>query len=116
MVGDGVQDASSSILIGAHIFFSSTVLEAFSPRLLTKRVTGLGESDPALGPTRRACMAAALAVSAPSAAVAAKSRSDGYAVQRAEREWSYMLSGQQYFILRQGGTEAPNSSPLVREE
>jgi peptide-methionine (R)-S-oxide reductase len=27
-----------------------------------------------------------------------------------------MLSGQQYFILRRGGTEVPNSSPLVKEK
>ena len=27
-----------------------------------------------------------------------------------------MLSGQQYYILRQGGTEPPNSSPLYKEK
>ena len=43
------------------------------------------------------------------------SRSDGYTVQRSEREWAYVLSGEQYFILRQGGTEQPNTSPLYRE-
>ena len=46
---------------------------------------------------------------------AEQSRTDGYAVQRSEREWAYVLSGEQYFILRQGGTEQPNTSPLYKE-
>ena len=45
-----------------------------------------------------------------------KSRSDGYAFTRTEREWSYVLSGPQYNILRSGGTESPNTSPLVKEK
>jgi peptide-methionine (R)-S-oxide reductase len=45
-----------------------------------------------------------------------KSRSDGYEVQRTDREWAYALNGQQYNILRTGGTEPPNSSPLVKEK
>lgn len=49
-------------------------------------------------------------------AYASKSRDDGYAVQRSDREWAYVLSGQQYFILRQGGTEQPNTSPLYKEK
>eukprot|EP00594_Rhizosolenia_setigera_P010764 CAMPEP_0178958952 /NCGR_PEP_ID=MMETSP0789-20121207/11970_1 /TAXON_ID=3005 /ORGANISM="Rhizosolenia setigera, Strain CCMP 1694" /LENGTH=247 /DNA_ID=CAMNT_0020641799 /DNA_START=80 /DNA_END=823 /DNA_ORIENTATION=+ len=47
---------------------------------------------------------------------ASKSRSDGYPVQYSEREWAYMLSGSQYNILRQGGTERPYSSILEGEE
>ena len=47
---------------------------------------------------------------------AEKSRSDGYAVQRSDREWAYVLSGPQYYILRQGGTEQPNTSPLYTEK
>lgn len=50
------------------------------------------------------------------AAALTPSRTDGYAVQRPDREWQYLLSGQQYFILREGGTEPPNSSPLVKEK
>ena len=70
-------------------------------------------------PTRRATAAAAAAlasslVAAP--AFAEKSRSTGYAVQRSDREWAYVLGGQQYFILRQGGTEQPNTSPLYTEK
>ena len=45
-----------------------------------------------------------------------KSRSDGYEIQRSEREEAYVLSGEQYYILRQGGTERPNSSILVKEK
>jgi len=46
----------------------------------------------------------------------AKSRTDGYIVQHTEREWSYILSGSQYNILREGGTERPNSSILEGED
>ena len=41
-----------------------------------------------------------------------KSRTDGYTVQYTEREWAYLLSGAQYNILRQGGTERQRSSIL----
>ena len=41
-----------------------------------------------------------------------KSRTDGYKVQHSEREWAYILSGPQYNILRQGGTERQKSSIL----
>ncbi len=41
-----------------------------------------------------------------------KSRTDGYRVQYTEREWAYLLSGAQYNILRQGGTERQRSSIL----
>lgn len=49
-------------------------------------------------------------------AMNAKSRTEGYAVQRTEREWAYILSGPQYNILREGGTERPNSSILEGED
>lgn len=45
-----------------------------------------------------------------------KSRTDGYNVKRTEREWSYILSGAQFNILRQGGTERPNTSILEGED
>ena len=38
-----------------------------------------------------------------------------YPQDKTEEEWSKFLSEQQKFILRDGGTEPPNSSPLVRE-
>lgn len=61
---------------------------------------------------------AALLISYPqqSNAIDSKSRSEGYDVQHTEREWSYMLSGKQYYVLRQGGTERPYSSILEEEE
>lgn len=49
-------------------------------------------------------------------AMNAKSRTEGYKVQYTEREWAYFLSGAQYNILRQGGTERPNSSILEGED
>jgi len=42
-----------------------------------------------------------------------KSRTEGYQIQHTEREWAYMLSGSQYNILRQGGTERQKSSILA---
>jgi len=45
-------------------------------------------------------------------AKAPKSRTEGYEVQRTEREWAYILSGAQYNILRKGGTERQKSSIL----
>jgi len=60
----------------------------------------------------------AVAITAPKQATAApkKDRTQGYSVQRSERDWSYVLSGQQYNILRVGGTEAPFSSVLESEK
>lgn len=49
-------------------------------------------------------------------AINSKSRSEGYTIQRSEREWAYILSGKQYNILREGGTEQPYSSILESEE
>jgi len=45
-----------------------------------------------------------------------KSRTEGYAIQRTESEWSDLLTPTQYFILRNGGTESPYSSILEGEE
>lgn len=60
--------------------------------------------------------AAILATVRPPSAVA-KSRVDGYPVQTIDgREWIDVLSSGQFFILRQGGTEPPNSSPLANEK
>lgn len=60
--------------------------------------------------------AAALSASSSNPRVASagnpKSRTEGYQVQRSEREWAYVLSGPQYNILRRGGTERQKSSIL----
>ena len=60
--------------------------------------------------------AGGLLLKANPASAGGKSRIEGYEVQASMREWQYALSGQQYYILREGGTEAPNSSPLVKEK
>ena len=66
--------------------------------------------------SRRGFIATAALVAVPrkahAASSSAKSRTDGYAVQYTEREWAYLLSGAQYNILRQGGTERQRSSIL----
>mmetsp|Transcript_23084 Transcript_23084/g.41207 ORF Transcript_23084/g.41207 Transcript_23084/m.41207 type:complete len:187 (-) Transcript_23084:51-611(-) len=45
-----------------------------------------------------------------------KSRTQGYAIQKSESEWSTVLTETQYFVLRNGGTESPYSSILEGEE
>jgi peptide-methionine (R)-S-oxide reductase len=47
---------------------------------------------------------------------APKSRVDGYPVQKSPEEWKSQLTARQYKILRDGGTEQPNSSILEGEE
>ena len=66
--------------------------------------------------SRRTVISGAVGMAlAPTPAVAARSR-DGYPVQRTPEEWKAGLSEQQYFILREGGTEPQFSSPLLREK
>lgn len=70
-------------------------------------------------PSRRRALlagAAGLALAPPLPASAALTRDDGYAVQRPSASWRAGLSEQQYFILREGGTEPQFSSPLLREK
>lgn len=66
-----------------------------------------------------ALSSAPLLLLAPSAATAKnnnKSRSEGYSVQKSDTDWQSILSPTQYNILREGGTERPNSSVLEAEE
>ena len=58
----------------------------------------------------------ALLTASPASARSTKSRTTGYDIQRTEAEWAQMLSPQQNFILRQGGTESPYSSILEGED
>ena len=48
-------------------------------------------------------------------AAQARSRSEGYDVQKAEEEWKSQLSQMQYYVLREGGTERPGYSVLEKE-
>ena len=70
-------------------------------------------------PTRRSVLsggvAASLATATALPASATKSR-DGYPVQRTYDAWQAGLSEQQFYILREGGTEPQFSSPLLREK
>jgi peptide-methionine (R)-S-oxide reductase len=59
-----------------------------------------------------ATLATTTATTAAARAASLKSRTDGYAVQHTGREWAYILSGAQYNILREGGTERQKSSIL----
>ena len=97
-------------MVHRHVLFPWLALVASSvsalrpPARVSRRAVACG----------LASSASLIAGAAPAAA--AQSRTDGYAVQRSEREWAYVLSGEQYYILRQGGTEQPNTSPLYKEK
>jgi len=41
--------------------------------------------------------------------------SGAYPVMHTDAEWKKILGSDRYFILREGGTEPPNSSPLIGE-
>uniref|UniRef100_A0A7S4JRP1 MsrB domain-containing protein n=1 Tax=Odontella aurita TaxID=265563 RepID=A0A7S4JRP1_9STRA len=64
-----------------------------------------------------ASISTAVAFPTPSSASApSKSRTEGYSIQRSEKEWASVLSRPQYNILRLGGTERQRSSILENEE
>ena len=54
------------------------------------------------------------ASAAPPPAAVAQEAARAYAVRKTEEEWMAALSPTQYYVLRRGGTEPPNSSPLSR--
>ena len=64
----------------------------------------------------RAVGAASLVFGPPCWAGEPRSRDEGYEVQKSDAEWRNELSRSAYFVLRRGGTERPNSSPLAREK
>lgn len=80
----------------------------------------MSRSDPAA--TRRTFLALT-AGAAPAALIAgapaARAADDGaftYDVVRSDEQWREMLDETEFGILREGATERPDSSPLVREE
>src|ERR1700757_2230471 len=42
--------------------------------------------------------------------------SGSYAVAHSDAQWRQLLGPDRYYILREGGTEPPNSSPLIAEK
>lgn len=90
----------------------SSLERAYTPGATTTRRNIFGDAITAYS------VASLALCSNPTVALAssAKNRVTGYAVQRPEREWAYMLSGAQYNILREGGTERQFSSILEEEE
>jgi peptide-methionine (R)-S-oxide reductase len=51
----------------------------------------------------------------PRAARASGTRSDAFEVTRSEAEWRQRLTPEQFYVLRQHGTERPGTSPLDKE-
>ncbi len=49
------------------------------------------------------------------AACGGKAEAASYPVRFTDAEWRRRLTGEQYYILRQKGTEVPGTSPLLRE-
>jgi hypothetical protein len=72
---------------------------------------------PGANPTRRTLLQwlSFAATCATSAAAPVPAGAASYPLDNTVEEWLSELSDQQHFVLRDGGTEAPNSSPLVLE-
>mmetsp|Transcript_223 Transcript_223/g.495 ORF Transcript_223/g.495 Transcript_223/m.495 type:complete len:264 (-) Transcript_223:77-868(-) len=112
-------DHSASFMIRSSAFFPSRRLGSFAAS------TELNEDTPTENSLDRrsilvgaASAAAAVTAAHPSQAnaMSTKSRTEGYEIQKDEREWASVLSPTQYDILRNGGTERPYSSVLEGED
>lgn len=67
---------------------------------------------------RTAFLVSSAALAAAAGASAARTlgaAGSGYEVTRSDAQWRALLGPQRYAILREGGTEPPNSSPLIGE-
>jgi len=85
---------------------SSSLLRATNNEDITRRQSILCVASAAAGMTALPKTSQAMS----------QDRSIGYRIQHSDEEWRYLLSPQQYYILRQGGTERPNTSVLESEE
>ena len=74
-------------------------------------------AGPRVNPTRRTLLQwlSFAATCATSAAAPVPAGAASYPLDKTVDVWLSELSDQQHFVLRDGGTEAPNSSPLVLE-
>ena len=84
---------------------TTTILRLVGASSNTRRSIVVGASSN----TRRSIVVGAPLVAASQPAAAA------YSVVKSDDEWRAQLGPEGYEILRRGGTEAPNSSPLARE-
>jgi hypothetical protein len=76
---------------------------------------GLARATQVAQPTRRTLLRWLSFAAGGAASAADPAGAAPYPVQKTDAEWAELLSDQQRFVLRDGGTEAPNSSPLVLE-
>lgn len=58
----------------------------------------------------------AAGVAASGIAACSNAEAKGYPVRLSDAEWKKRLTREQYYILRQKGTEVPGSSPLLHEK
>eukprot|EP00929_Paragymnodinium_shiwhaense_P042303 TRINITY_DN21909_c0_g1_i3.p1 TRINITY_DN21909_c0_g1~~TRINITY_DN21909_c0_g1_i3.p1 ORF type:complete len:243 (-),score=26.47 TRINITY_DN21909_c0_g1_i3:123-851(-) len=109
-------------IVTSLLLVSFAVAFLVSSELSPSTVLPANARRPATPPARRVvCLlgatAAASTLDAQSAvADGGKSRDEGYAVQKSSDDWSRSLTPLQYRVLREGGTEAPGSSPLLKEK
>lgn len=118
--------ATSIMIYFLFAFFFGSASAFFTPAVSSwerLQSTSLASTprDESNGMLRREVMQKAVTFGAllsasPANAKSTKSRTTGYEVQHTEAEWSQLLSPQQNFILRQGGTESPYSSILEGED
>ena len=116
---------NNAMILGFLFFIAFESVNAFSPpsscRISTSLAVSPADEVNNYEMLRREMMQKSLLLGSllpvsPANAKSSKSRTIGYEFQRSEKEWTEMLSPQQNFILRQGGTESPYSSILEGEE
>lgn len=94
----------TSFLVLLFILFLSRTSDGLCPKISRRAL--LSSSSSLLLPFSPSTASAATTTTA------AKT----YSFEKSDREWQYILSGQQYNILRKGGTEPPYASILENEK